>query len=170
MQEENTLLPSGNCNCEPSERTRLVYKKAYEYEKQFEGCSQPLLLAIFDVLGLENDMMLKAVSGFAGGISRMKSVCGALLTGILAIGLKYGREPKELDRFDKLLNSYPPVQSLVKWFEAEYGSSNCYQITGIDLSDTERRDVWFASGGAEKCNILIAKTAAKTLELMEQND
>jgi Putative redox-active protein (C_GCAxxG_C_C) len=61
---------------------------------------------------MEDDMMLKVVSGFAGGNSRMKSVCGALPTGILILGINFGREKEHLDKFENLLESYPPLQHL----------------------------------------------------------
>lgn len=149
------------------DRIKLAYEKAYSYEKAFEGCSQPLLLATFEILGIENNMMLKAVSGFAGGISRMKSICGALLTGILVLGIKYGRESERLDRFQDLIDSYKPVQELVRWFDKEFGSTNCYEICKVDLSQPAEREEWIGSGRVEHCNQLIGKTAGKVIELID---
>ena len=111
--------------------------------------------------------MLKAVSGFAGGISRMKSTCGALLTGILILGTKYGREKKDLDKFENLLKSYIPGQTLFKWFMEEFGSTNCFEITRVDLSNPIERNEWITSGKVEFCNQLIGKTAEKVSELLE---
>ena len=147
--------------------SKEAYAKAYEYEKIFEGCSQPLLLALFELLNIENDMMLKAVSGFAGGISRMKSTCGALLTGVLILGIKYGREKMDLESFENLLKSYNPVQRLFRWFQEEFGSTNCFEITRTDLSNPIERNEWITSGRVEFCNQLIGKTAEKVSELLE---
>ena len=97
----------------------------------------------------------------------MKSLCGALLTGVLILGIKYGREKEHLDRFEDLLESYPPVQQLFGWFENEFGSTNCFEITNVDLSQATERAEWVSSGRAEFCNKIVGRTASKVVELME---
>lgn len=77
---------------QPREKTLAkVQEKAFEYEKNYYGCSQCVLLAVQEAFGLESEETFKAATGFAGGIGFRGSVCGALTGGIIPIGLKYGR-------------------------------------------------------------------------------
>jgi len=69
-----------------------VEKRAYKYEQECRDCSQCTLLAIQEVFDLAGDDALKAATGFAGGIGRSGSVCGAFIGGVMALGLLYGRD------------------------------------------------------------------------------
>lgn len=56
------------------------------------NCAESVLKALME--GLQLDVpaqMLKAASGFGGGIGGMGCTCGALTGGVMAIGLVYGR-------------------------------------------------------------------------------
>jgi C_GCAxxG_C_C family probable redox protein len=69
-----------------------IEERAFTYSQEYKACSQCTLLAIQEVFGLTNDDVLKAATGFAGGIGRTGSVCGALSGGVMALGLLYGRD------------------------------------------------------------------------------
>ncbi len=68
-----------------------IEKHAHDREVTYWGCSQAVLDALQRNLGLGNNAAFKAASPFAGGVARMREVCGALVGGVMAIGLAYGR-------------------------------------------------------------------------------
>jgi len=55
-----------------------VEQKGFKYEQDYWDCAQCTLLAIQEVFGLNADDAVKAATGFAGGIGRRGSVCGAV--------------------------------------------------------------------------------------------
>ena len=71
-----------------------VEKKAYQYEREYHNCAQCTLLTIQEMFGLSGDDTLKAATGFAGGIGRTGSVCGAVLGGVMAFGSYTAGTPK----------------------------------------------------------------------------
>lgn len=69
----------------------LIEKEAYDNEVSYWGCGQAVLDALQRYLNLGGVEAFKAASGLAGGVGRMREACGALIGGVMAIGLAYGR-------------------------------------------------------------------------------
>jgi C_GCAxxG_C_C family probable redox protein len=68
-----------------------IGRKALEYDK-YSGCSQSVLLALQEEFGIGDLESFKAATVLSGGVARMGETCGALLGGLLALGLVVGRE------------------------------------------------------------------------------
>jgi len=147
-----------------------VEELARMYTKLSTACAQSIVLAFQELLGLENDLVLKATTGLVGGISRMKSVCGAVSGGAMALSLKYGRGRKDLENFEALMRAYKPVQKFFKQFEDEFGSTNCYELIGVDLRDADARQKWAEAGGLEQCAELVGKAARMVAEVMLEEE
>jgi C_GCAxxG_C_C family probable redox protein len=64
-------------------------KKAVDYAERGYMCSESIVMAFADELGLEPDIAAKISGGFAGGMAQGKT-CGAVTGAIMVIGLKYG--------------------------------------------------------------------------------
>jgi C_GCAxxG_C_C family probable redox protein len=108
-----------------------VQKKAFEYEKEYYGCSQCILLAFQEAFGLENEEVFKAATCFAGGIGFKGSVCGALTGGITAIGLKHGRNIQAFLQHDPEKTRFKTsklARKLWEKFEKTHGSCMCHDI------------------------------------------
>lgn len=150
----------------------LAEQKAYECEFTHHGCSQSVLLAIQEIFNLKDDLLFKAASGLGGGIGRMHSVCGALLGGAMALGMKYGRERSELENTDKLFKSMEYVGKLYRKFEKEFGSVICREIREkllgeyIDTKIPSEYERAVKLGLYEKCSALSGKTARMVAALM----
>jgi len=84
-------------------------------------------------LELENPAIPKIASGFAGGIGNSGSVCGAVVGGVMAIGLKLGRA----DGFEGMLRNLGVACEFRQRFEEERGALNCRDLTGLDLLNME---------------------------------
>jgi C_GCAxxG_C_C family probable redox protein len=83
--------------------------------------------------GLEqgNDAIPRIAYGFAGGIGNSGSVCGAVVGGVMAIGLKLGRG----DSMEGMLQNLRVAREFRQRFEAEMGHIGCRELTGLDLSN-----------------------------------
>ena len=70
-----------------------VYELAFSYERDYGCCSQCVLAALDDVLGVGNDELVKASHALAGGGAlTVTGTCGALAGALLAVGSQLGRE------------------------------------------------------------------------------
>lgn len=150
-------------------------RKAYEYEKQYHCCSQATLKALQEVLSLENPFALKAASTMCGGVALTGQTCGALSAGVMAIGMRRGRLNLE-EGFEAVLRAMLPAHRLVRWFESEYGSAACREISGLELSEETLKLMAADPDGAlraldpamvEKCAQICRRTAEKVVEMLE---
>ena len=118
------------------EKLARAEQLGYDYLKscKTQACSQAVLMAVQDVVGPRDDLLIKAAGPMAGG-SRIGSLCGALQGGILALGMKYGPSGEEMRDLDKLLNSFEKAQKLYRFFEKEFDSRLCHEVIGGDLND-----------------------------------
>jgi C_GCAxxG_C_C family probable redox protein len=74
-------------------------------------------------------------SGFGGGIGRKGDVCGAITGGVIAIG--YEASQRHSDRREIAALARDPSCKLYEGFQEAFGSVDCRQITGCDLSTPE---------------------------------
>ncbi|MBW1703390.1 MAG: C_GCAxxG_C_C family protein, partial [Deltaproteobacteria bacterium] len=64
-----------------------IEKAAHDYERDFHGCSRCVLKPLQDHLNLGDDASLKASTTLAAGVAMRGETCGALLGGLLAVGI-----------------------------------------------------------------------------------
>jgi C_GCAxxG_C_C family probable redox protein len=81
----------------------------------------------------ENDVFPQIAFGFAGGIGITGAVCGAVAGAVMAIGLKLGRG----DTMEESLRRFAVSREFRRRFEAEMGTINCGELTGVDLSGVD---------------------------------
>jgi len=160
-----------------------VEQRAYKYEQEYRDCSQCSFLALQEVFNLPGDDALKAATGFAGGIGRTGSVCGAFIGGVMALGLLYGRDretmkhPNEEVRFHRREEIESRLGTLIKKlrarFEGEYGSIICDDIEtkvfgrSFDKWNPEDRKEKDRMGGHDdKCPSVVGKGARWAAELI----
>jgi C_GCAxxG_C_C family probable redox protein len=132
-----------------SDLAATIGKTAYEYERVYHGCSQCVLAALQDGLKLGGRESFKAASALAGGIARMGNACGALVGGLMAIGLAFGR-----DRLEDAGTSQGYARAidlggeLCRRFEAAFGSTLCRDVQrslfgrSFDLRHPRERAMW----------------------------
>ena len=82
---------------------------------------------------IENEAIPQIASGFAGGIGITGSVCGAVVGGVMAISLKFGK----VDSMEDKLRGFSMVREFRRQFEAEMGTIYCSELTGMDLSEVD---------------------------------
>jgi len=84
------------------------------------------------------DVIVRASTGFAGGGGGKKEVCGAVIAGIQAIGLKHGRVDKSVDRKAAM----EPSGLLVADFKERFGTVSCRELVKEfpDFNNPERKE------------------------------
>jgi C_GCAxxG_C_C family probable redox protein len=83
--------------------------------------------------GLENKIIPRIATCFAGGIGNTGSVCGAVAGAVMAIGLTKERS----NTMEKMLGTLAVAKEFRLRFEAEMGTINCSELTGADLTTPE---------------------------------
>ena len=150
-------------------RERVAELTYNNYMKSF-GCSQSILSAFQEVLGFQDDFWFKAVGTLqGGGLSGL--TCGALVTGLLLIGGRVGRNSLD-EGMQGMLPAFPPCQELANWFKPMYKSTVCSEITGVNWFDMNEVVNHFlgpeAAEAHEKCARLTGGTAYKVVEILSQ--
>jgi len=129
------------------EETEVLSKRAeetaYNFEKNYHGCSQAVVRAVLDALGIREEALFAGSFALIGGIALTQGTCGGLVGGLLCLGAcskKYARPWDEfntwsLDQIVEALNKVAAVYERCK--EAMGGTVNCREIVGIDLKSQE---------------------------------
>ena len=147
-----------------------IEKAAHDYERDFHGCSRCVLKPLQDHLDLGNDASLKASTPLAAGVAMRGETCGALLGGLLAVGIVTASE--ELKDVNALTNSLAAGFRLARNFEKEFGTTNCTKIQTdklgrfYSLADPEQYKAFIEAGGYRECPKVVGKTARMTAEFI----
>jgi len=110
-------------------------KRAGEIFKEGFSCSQAVLEAFSETMGLDRDIALKISQSFGGGMAHMGETCGAVTGALMVIGLQYGRTQAEDNEAKE--KTYATVHEFIKLFKARYNSIVCKEILGYDVSKNE---------------------------------
>jgi C_GCAxxG_C_C family probable redox protein len=142
-------------------------EKAVSFFKAGFICSESVLMAMQDYLGLERNPSI--ATGFGGGIGRKGSVCGAVTGAILAINLKYGR--RKLEENDIKEKAFSKALEFYNKFEEKMGSAICYDIIECDLT-TEEGQKKFKNNNLleEKCFKCVETSVNILLKIFEGED
>lgn len=137
---------------------------AKQYFLQGYNCSQSVLLAFCDDLGIDEQTATLIASPFGGGMGRLREVCGTMSGAFMVLGLKRGySEPKDSQGKAEL---YREVQELAAKFKEDNGSIICRELLGLRIKgkDTpepsERTNEYYK---ARPCSELC-RYAADTLD------
>lgn len=106
--------------------------RAQETEDAFRqgyNCCQSVVVAFADRIGMEKDAAAKLVSGFGGGFSRLREVCGAV-SGMVFIANALCGYCRPDDPVGKAAH-YALIQKLAKEFRSRAGSIICRDILGL---------------------------------------
>jgi C_GCAxxG_C_C family probable redox protein len=144
-----------------------VKKKAYDYELQFHGCSQSILLAFQELLGMSDELTFKAAGPLCAGLG-MGKTCGALTGGMMVLGMKCGRARID-EGLGGLFSGILIAQRLVREFEQEYGTTACSEISRLDWTDSD--EVIQAVNNPEfmaMCANVVSRTAEMVAEIIAE--
>jgi len=129
-------------------------------------CSESVLLAISNWLEIKSEIIPRIATGFGAGIGGSGSVCGAISGGIMALGLKFGRDsPKKQEK-----KPYWFANELLQRFEKEFGSTICRELTGCDFTtQTGRKKYADEKLWETKCRQIIESATSMVFDLISEN-
>ena len=166
IAERIELADYGTRQVEPGSRAKLLDRvawAAYYNDRVYEGCSRSVLYALQCHLHLEDGGALKASTALAAGIARMGEACGALIGGVMAIGLVLGRE--DLADIQAYRDTMAASYQMYERFKEEMGSTACFEIQkkllgrSFDFKRDEDAEEWYKAGGLEKCPLVCGIAA-----------
>jgi len=137
-------------------------EKALEIFKQGFSCSQAVLVAHSEKLGLDIETALKISDGFGGGMGRMGLTCGAVTGAFMVISLKHGRTKADDMNSKDMTNNR--INEFVKKFEAKHDHLECKELLGCSIGTKEGYEYAKENNLFEKrCNQYV-KDAAEILD------
>lgn len=161
-----------------------IRRKAHAYDSH-SGCSQAVLLALQEDLGIGDAESFRSATVLSGGVARRGETCGALLGSLMALGLMAGREQME-DRpsyvratgiGDEICDGFQEKLREEFGFEKPLASTLCSEIQekiygrSFNLREREDYEAFLEAGGHSDegcykvCGIAAEVAAARLLEL-----
>jgi len=177
VSEKSTSIPKGD------EITQRIKAKALANDK-LSGCSQSVLGTLQEELGIGNKESFKAATVLSGGLRRGET-CGALIGGLMGLGLVIGRERMEdTDTYQQAMLISNEISSrfkeeLQKQFDLrqELKSTFCKEIQervlGRSFNLPDESEAFEKAGGhsdtgcPKVCSIAAQVVAEKIMELTE---
>lgn len=164
---------------EKEKRRKELMEKAYElgfeYEKKYKGCSQCVIAAIQDTLGIRDDSVFKAATGLAGGGGLTGiGACGGYAGGVMVLGQLLGRERSIFEDSERIrFRSFDLANQLVDEFIGEFGTIICRDIQvkifgrPYYLRDPEDFNKFEEAGGhVDKCTDVVGKAARMAVKII----
>ena len=90
------------------------------------NCAQSVAVAFCDVTGLDEKLTTRMMSGFGGGMGRLREVCGAVSGMFFVLSYLYGYDTPGDDTGK--MRTYADVQALAAKFRETCGSIVCREI------------------------------------------
>lgn len=100
-------------------------------------CSQAILAAFSEELGITEEQALKLGGCFGGGMCKGE-VCGACTGALMALGLKYGQS--EINDLKSRSKTNEVAVFFLEKFRDENGSYICRKLLGCDLSTDKGKE------------------------------
>lgn len=108
-------------------------EKARELFLEGYNCSQAVLGAFCEDLGLDFETAMRLSSSLGGGMGRLREVCGAVSGAFLVAGLKSGYASPD-DKEGKAAH-YKLIQDMAKNFKNNNGSIVCRELLENKIED-----------------------------------
>ncbi len=131
------------------------------------NCAESVLWGVVAAQRRYYDCVPQIATGFGGGMGGCGETCGALVGGIMALGLKYGRtKGSDIERKQR---TGAFVKELIGAFREEFGSLRCIELTNVDMSTPEgmQRAIDLRLHD-EFCPKFVEFVAAKVAEMLER--
>jgi len=146
-----------------------VERNAGEFEIQSGCCSQGCLRALQEQFGIGNSLTYKAATAMPG-IALRGETCGAVVGGLMAIGLVFGREdPNDMDSYFRAISQ---GRKFCRRFEKEFGTVMCRDIVRerfgreLDLANPDDAREFTKLDGFRKCAYVPGRAARIVAEMI----
>ncbi len=162
---------------EPKEQLlERIETEAAQMQRSLHYCARCVLLALVRNLELADDDCLelacKTGIPLSAGIAGTRNQCGALIGGVMAIGVGLVNHDARTMTPDMPSPAMAAAKRFYRWFEREFGQADCYDLREIhlgryfDMADPEETKKFEAAGGYELCAGLVGKAARRAAEII----
>ena len=137
--------------------------KVNEVIERFEqgfNCSQAIVAAYCEELGLDKNIGIKLACPFGAGMGRLGETCGAVSGAYILIGLKYSTYTADKTARNK---TYEIVREFTRRFEERNKTVVCRKPTGVDFMSRDNNKAKVM----EIRNTVCAKALRDTVEIIE---
>lgn len=110
------------------EHAKELFKSGY-------NCSQSVVLAYADIIGLDTELAATVSAPFGGGMGRLREVCGAV-SGMTMVAGFLSPSPSNADAEAKRRN-YSLVQHFAEAFREKNGAIVCRTLLGLECQKQE---------------------------------
>lgn len=138
----STLTPTARANRKtfaPIDSKKMVATALECFTTRGQGCSESILSAGCQALGIESDLVPDIALGLAGGVGLQGRICGLLTGSAMVVSLAVAK--KEKDYAKKKMQSLQVTGRLFNKFAQQYGSCRCSRLCGLDLTTPEGRKI-----------------------------
>lgn len=141
-------------------------RKSMELFRQGYNCSQAVVGAWADEMGMDFETAIKVSSGFGGGMGRLREVCGSVSGAFMVLGMRYSTGLPDPQSKKEM---YEKIQAFAARFKEEnkFNSIVCREILGLtgksNPTPAERTDEYYKK---RPCPELIALSSALLEEFM----
>jgi C_GCAxxG_C_C family probable redox protein len=162
---------------------RAAYAELYAHwrERGFH-CADAVLGEL--ETGQDPQQLADAVTAFMGGTVFTGMTCSALTAGVMALGLAFGEiedsRPRvarmiatmavggdaiadDVNRFNRAVNA---GHDLARWFEEQFGSTQCRALTGCDFADAAGVRAYVEHDGTARCEGIARRVAERVAEVV----
>lgn len=122
------------------------------FNKEQYSCAESVLLAMARHWGIDSPLIPRVATPFRGGLCGTQQVCGAVTGGLMAIGLKLGRDGGAEDS----RACVDAGRAFMRFVLQRYGSLSCRGLTNMDFSDEEQHRRFRETVRGELCSPLVA--------------
>ena len=128
-----------------------------------------------------------ATTAFMGGTLFTGMTCSALTAGVMALGLALAQIENSRLRVLRMLstmavggnasadelNAFNPVMNLghklAAWFQGEFGSTQCRELTGCDFATADDVQDYLATDSTAGCARIARGVAARVADLIDRS-
>ncbi len=96
-------------------------------------CAEAVAGALAKAQGIESELVPRMATTFSAGMSYSCGTCGALTGAVMGLSLSLGRS----DARASAAAAFAAAGELIRSFENEFGSRDCKQLLGCDISTAE---------------------------------
>lgn len=153
---------------------RINVKEREELARSFfrEGynCTQSVIFAFSDIIGIDRDSLAGLVCGLGGGVGRMREVCGTVSAMAMISGCLTKKEPGSISIYEQKKLCYALVQSLSEKFKEDNGSIICRDLLDARIAakkshvPEERTESYYKNRPCEELVGYMARIIAERIE------
>jgi len=147
-----------------------IEETAHNYEKEYHGCTRSALLSLQEHLNLGDELTFQSSSPLCSA-ALSGGICGAMLAGLLALGLVTCTRKMEKD-FATISGPIIAGSKLLRKFQKEFGTTFCSDIRAAKLGqsfnmlDPEGYKGAEEAGLYEECSKTVGKVARLAAEFI----